>query len=324
MRILVAATRKGVVLFRGEGGKWELLRRTLGQARATSVIAREGVILVGTEDGVHRSEDIGETWTPATDGLDTPHIRWLSYHPEISDIEYAGTEPANIFVSKDGGGYWEKRPEVAEMREKFGWHLPYSPEAGAVRGFAIHGDRIYAAVEDGCVLVSDNQGDIWRLAEGSMGTPYHNPSPPYIHSDVHSIEVHPSSRELVYAPTGGGFFTSEDGGESWQAAYTHCYCRACWVHPGDPQFIVLGPADGVDRNGRVELTRDGGRTWESASRGLETPWPNSMVERFVFANDHLQAILNNGDVYTTTIDSMHWERILQEAQGVAAIAFLEA
>ena len=52
---------------------------------------------------------------------------------------------------------------------------------------------------------------------GSSGSPSLSASPePDIHPDVHSIEVHPSSPDLVYAPTGGGFFRSLDGGQTWK------------------------------------------------------------------------------------------------------------
>ena len=49
-----------------------------------------------------RSDDLGKTWHHASDGLQPQYVRWLAYHPDISDCEFAGTEPADIFVSRDG------------------------------------------------------------------------------------------------------------------------------------------------------------------------------------------------------------------------------
>jgi hypothetical protein len=132
------------------------------------VIAREGVILAGTEDGIFRSDDEGQTWAEASDGISARHIRWMAFHPNISDFEFAGTEPANIFVSRNGGELWRSCPEVAQLRDTYQWSLPYSPEAGCVRGFAFYGTRAYAAVEVGGVLVSDDKGETWQLAEGSQ------------------------------------------------------------------------------------------------------------------------------------------------------------
>ena len=120
---------------------------------------------------------------------------------------------------------------------------------------------------------------------------------PLIYPDVHSISVHARSADLVLAPTGGGFYRSTDGGETWALLYD-CYCRAVWVDPIDPQHMILGPADGVDRNGRIEMTTDGGRTWLPASAGLKVPWRNSMVERFTQVDDDLLAVLSNGELFS--------------------------
>ena len=103
--------------------------------------------------------------------------------------------------------------EVAHPRDGHHWFLPYSPEAGCVRGFAVHGERVYAAAEVGGVVRSDDGGQTWRLAHGSDGQPaFGEPRWPLVHPDVHSIEVHPSSPDLVLAATGGGLYRSQDGG----------------------------------------------------------------------------------------------------------------
>src|ERR1041385_1583535 len=239
MNKLVLATEQGLVTCEREGDGWVPSTRGLTDQHVTSVIAREGVILAGTEDGVFRSEDEGGTWEETSNGLTTRHIRWMAFHPQVSDFEFAGTEPANIFISHDGGESWRACHEVAQLRDQFKWSLPYSPEAGCVRGFAFHGSRVYAAVEVGGVLVSDDKGETWRLAEGSDGKPdLEGPPAPFVYPDVHSLEVHPSSPDLVYAPTGGDFYRSYDGGKTWVDLYD-CYCRAVWVDPFHPEHLIL-------------------------------------------------------------------------------------
>ncbi len=271
MNRLLLATQHGVVVCEGEGDGWREATRALTDRHVTSVIAREAVILAGTTDGVYRSDDAGWTWQEASQGLTSRHIRWMAYHPDVSDLEFAGTEPAGIFVSHDGGASWRACPEVAELRDRLHWSLPYSLEAGCVRGFAFFGTRGYAAVEVGGVLRSDDSGETWQLVEGSDGRPdLEGPPEPLIYPDVHSISVHAWSRDAVFAATGGGFYRSTDGGKQWALVYD-CYCRAAWVNPHDPQNILLGPASGVDRDGRIEATNDGGLTWVSASSGLQVP-----------------------------------------------------
>ena len=319
MNKLILATEQGLVIFEREGETWHEVARSLADQHVTSVIAREGVILAGTTDGVFRSGDQGQTWEAASNGLTARHVRWMAYHPDISDLEFAGTEPANIFVSHDGGESWRACDEVAQLREQYKWSLPYSPEAGCVRGFAFHGSRAYAAVEVGGALRSDDNGETWQLAQGSDGKPdLAGPPEPFIYPDIHSLEVHPSSPDLVYAPTGGGFYRSHDGGKTWKLLYD-CYCRAVWVDPLDPGHLILSPADGVDRNGRIEQSHDGGQTWSLASNGLKVPWRRGMVERFFQADDELFAILSNGQVLGASLAALEWQRILPERSDVNAI-----
>jgi photosystem II stability/assembly factor-like uncharacterized protein len=319
MNQLILATEKGIVFCECDDQGWRESSRELANQHVTSVIAREGVILAGTEHGIFRSNDEGRTWEEISNGLTVPHVRWMAFHPEISDFEVAGTEPANIFISRNGGDSWRACPEVAKLRDEYKWSLPYSPEAGCVRGFAFHGSHIYAAVEVGGVLVSKNRGETWQLVEGSDGKPnLEGPPEPFIYPDVHSVEVHPSSADLVYAPTGGGFYRSKDGGKTWRLLYD-CYCRAVWVDPQDSEHLILSPADGVDRNGRIEESRNGGDSWSLASNGLKVPWRRGMVERFFQTGDELFAVLSTGQLLTTSSTALEWHPILQTIDDVNAI-----
>jgi photosystem II stability/assembly factor-like uncharacterized protein len=249
-------------------------------------------------------------------------VRWLAYHPDVSDLEFVGTEPAGIFVSHDGAATWRGCPEVEALRDRYGWFLPYSPEAGCIRGFAFHGDRVYAAVEVGGVLRSDDCGETWRLAGGSTGEPTFNvPPAPLVFADVHWIETHPAAPDLVHAATAEGLYRSIDGGDTWSVSHEGSYCRAVWIDPADPEHIVLSPADSVTRkNGRIEESRDGGDSWDRASEGLDLPWPDRMVERFVRVGDQLLAITNDGRLYAASLPALCWDRILGETEGVQAVA----
>ena len=320
-KTLCLATASGVMISVDAGESWQAASYSFGGNAVTCIAAQAGIILAGTRGGVFRSTAAGISWEAPEVKPDIPHLRWLSYHPSQAGLAIAGTEPAGIFVSLDSGKTWRSCPEVIQLRQRQRWYLPYSPEAGCVRGLAFHGQRAYAAAEVGGVLVSDDFGENWRLAAGSRGDAEAFPQPSFIHSDVHSIEVHPSTWERVAAPTGGGFFTSLDGGASWTNHY-RCYCRAVWLDPDDPDHMILGPAGSVDRDGRIEVTWDGGRTWQDASAGLATPWRNHMVERFAQVDETLYAVLSNGELISTYLPEMTWITNLPAETGVHAITYL--
>lgn len=317
--LICLATAAGLVICRGSGGSWQVERRTLQDHQVTSVMAREGVILAGTTAGVFRSDDEGRTWREVNEGLTTRHVRWLAYHPGISDLEFAGTEPAGVFVSHDGAEHWQSRPEVAALRDEHRWMLPYSPEAGCVRGFAFCGERVYAAVEVGGVLRSDDGGETWGLAAGSDGDPdLGGPPAPLIYPDVHDLAVHPSDADLVFAATGGGFYRSDDGGATWTSVYD-CYVRALWLDPLDADHVLCGPADQVGAVGRIEESRDGGRTWRLASDGLEVPWRRTMPERMCQIGDELFTLLDDGRLLVAPLATLRWEYILADVKGINAV-----
>jgi photosystem II stability/assembly factor-like uncharacterized protein len=324
--ILYIATAIGLFIVTQTNGDWEIVRHTLKEKALTSIAVSEGVIIAGTTNGIWRSSDNGKSWHESNDRLSIRHVRWIASSSDAPMTFLMGTEPAGIFVSNDGGKKWSSKPEIGKLRDTNGWFLPYSPKAGCVRGFAVakpdnYRSRIYAAVEVGGVLISDDRGKTWNLAEGSDGNPDINRElATMIHPDVHSITVHRTSSDLVTAATGGGLYRSADGGRNWKNIY-RCYIRAIWVDPANAQHIIAGPADGVSRNGRIEESYDGGQTWHLASDGMmPAPWSRHMVERFVQLDNDLFAILSNGELWFNRLDGSSWHRILSEIHQIKAIA----
>lgn len=313
---LLLATSNCIAICEPRGESWRVVRRDLMGNYTTSVIAHGERVLVGTRNGIYRSDDSCDSWRAVNNGLTLQHVRWLAAYPDDPQRIFAGTEPAGIFLSLDGGNSWRGCPEVGELRAAQGWYLPYSPEAGCVRGFAFAGKRVYAAVEVGGMLVSDDYGETWDMSK--------EPASPggKIHPDVHSVGAFPGSARMVAAPTGGGFYFSEDGGETWENLYPGSYSRAFWWDENDADHVLLGSADWVNRNGRIEETRDRGSTWKPASTGLDLPWWTHMVERFSRLGKDLLVVLSNGETWINPLNSLTWHRILPEVLDVKAASAL--
>jgi photosystem II stability/assembly factor-like uncharacterized protein len=327
---IVAATARGLATLEQTAEGWFEAGRVLMRQDVTSVACSDRALLAGTLGGVHRSPDGGRTWWEANAGMGERHIRWLAFHPDDPNLAYAGVEPAAIFTSRDGGETWRESPEVALLRDRYRWDLPYSPEAGCVRGFAFNGRTAYAAVEVGGVLRSDDWGESWDLVPGSNpvggsgGTGNDR-----VHADVHSVAVHPLNSDHVYAATGGGLYVSTDGGARWDRLY-RAYCRAVWVDSGAPHHLILGPADSVDRGGRIERSMNRGEDWQPQMAGIEHgldatgSWPRSMVERFTAHAGNLFAVLSDGRLLTTEPApagaGSAWQVVIPELTDIRAIA----
>jgi photosystem II stability/assembly factor-like uncharacterized protein len=75
----------------------------------------------------------------------------------------------------------------------------------------------------------------------------------------------------------------------------------------------------ASKYGRIEESRDGGRSWQRLSEGLDLPWPDRMVERFARVGEHLVAVTNDGRLYATSLPAVRWTRVLTDVRGIAAV-----
>jgi photosystem II stability/assembly factor-like uncharacterized protein len=264
----------------------------------TALHASGDVLLAGTYgDGLWRSEDRGGTWERVDEGLSASTFRFV-------DAELAGTEPARVYRSTDGGRSWAELEGVARIPGNEDWFLPYSPRAGAARNAYVAGDRMLVAAEVAGLLRSEDGGVTW-VCEPVDGD-----------EDVHHVTGHPGEPDRVYVSLGtasltrkggqhGGIARSRDGGRTWEKVETD-YTRATIVPPTRPDLLLAGPAPRVGRDGRIVVSSDEGDTWEPAGHGVDVPMPD-MVELFVAAPDGtIWAICSRGRLLHAVPDDWSW------------------
>lgn len=292
--------------------------------------AGEPVVLAGTYgNGLFRSDDGGEHWHPANEGLTAPAFRTITPDPFDDEAILCGTEPGRIFRSRDGGASWRELDGIRSLAGYEDWYLPYSPRAGAVRNIYAPpgGTRLLASVEVGGLLDSPDEGETWTC--GKVLTD----------SDIHHITGHPNDSDLLFvslgwaplknevrpedAPPLGGVARSRDGGRTWVKFYSD-YTRATIIPPARPDLLLAGPAQKVGELGRIEVSADQGDTWQPAASGLEDPMPD-MVELFHAAPDEsIWAVTSHGRLLRAEPGAWHWRSLLPEDANVAvrSVAFV--
>ncbi len=134
----------------------------------------KGVVLLGADvAGFHRSEDYGDTWALANDGLSTlPQLR-------IASIAFSKTQPNRVYaacgsqfggggflISRDGGKRWEVRSRTPQFSGGNNTRVPGLPrEHPRSTGNLVALDEtngvIYAATFRNGVMRSADEGKTW-------------------------------------------------------------------------------------------------------------------------------------------------------------------
>ena len=222
--------------------------------------------------GVWRSEDQGRTWQQMTGPLDGHIIRSLAVSPRDPELLYAGTQPAALHVSRDGGANWEELTEFRVLGVREGWK---DAGTGAARVDTVVADphdgrRLYVGVEIGGAYRSDDGGATWTgVNEG-------------LYDDIHYLMADPLDSSRVYAATGGGFHISRDRGRRWvphpgELGQAYCTRLDSEFERGARDIVLLlavaaGPpatweGSRGDAKARLMVSRDSGKTWEAFKTG---------------------------------------------------------
>ena len=237
----------------------------------TQASSNPDILVAGTNRGLYRSTDAGDSWTllptAATPGL--VNVESLAIDPRTTDVIYAGTWYLP-YKSTDGGRTWKSiKTGMIDDSDVFAIDIdPRDP------------DHVIASACSG-IYDSRNRGEQWRKVQGI----------PSQSRRTRAIMQHPSASGLVFAGTTEGFWRSTKGGAdgSWMLTTSkQIEINSIAVHPKNAQTIYIGT-----NNYGVMVSRDSGKTFLPSNGGYSGRFAN-----FILADRE-----KPGRVYATTINT---------------------
>jgi photosystem II stability/assembly factor-like uncharacterized protein len=269
-------------------------------------------VFAGADDGIYKSRDGGRNFERLPSPMDAMQVWKIALDPSDPDIIFAGTRPAALFRSQDGGRSWQKL--AAEIAEE-------CPNVRVPRVTALTVDPsdhriVWAGIEVDGVRRSRDGGDSWTRIAGGLDDP-----------DIHDIAVSVNGGRTVLTSTPREIFASSDAGETWQGcgvgkAFRLPYCRGLALRTDDAKTLFVATGDGAaGSTGAIQRSQDGGHSWEALNLPVV---PNSPIWAFathpadpgrILACSHYGEIFasaNGGDAWTklprefTEIRSLVW------------------
>lgn len=281
---LVVATAGGVYRSPDRGANWLISSTDMSAAKLHSfVLRRDGLLFGAASDALYWSRDNGASWSRSPDVLPSGASNLLKSSKDGLTWYAAGIN--GVYVSADNGKSWVSRSNMGG--------------SGFVTALAVAPDgSVYAGLSDGGIWRSADQGKTWSKGNGDLivsyvtcllvtakGTVFAGSSTNGLYRSVdngltwQAVSQGDASPEVVSLGQAGNgnvlvgkrallsgaasVLVSNDEGKSWTSVEKGFVAL--------PVSAMSETADGTLYAGTpdgVYLSRNGGKTWESASQGI--------------------------------------------------------
>jgi photosystem II stability/assembly factor-like uncharacterized protein len=332
-----AGSRSGIFRRVGDGA-WQPLTRGLPEPTQVMAITvhpeRPQTIYIGTQDGPFRSTDGGDRWERLDFSESGLQVWSILVHPRDGRRLYAGTSPLGVFRSDDGGDSWRRLPRAVQPERV---KMPFACRVWRRAANPARPDTLWAAVEVGGVMRSDDGGETWADCSADL---VKLAELPHLKSrivsdteiegmlDVHALGVSAAEPATVFLALRMGLFRSSDGGRSWQDMEVGrfsplTYGRDIRVSPHDPRtlFACLSPA-ARSQDGSMYRSGDLGQTWSRFDHGVKAESTMMGLALHPRDPDRAYCVSRTGQVFGTEDGGRGWreDRLPEGVLDVYAIA----
>jgi photosystem II stability/assembly factor-like uncharacterized protein len=309
---------------------------------------------------VYRSEDSGRTWqevsappafraaAPGEAARSVERVFWLTpAHAHEPGVWYAGTSPAGLFRSEDGGRRWagvagfNDHPMIAR----------WAPGSGTPDGELLHSilvdprdpKHLYLGISIGGVFESVDGGRDWApLNEGVDADFLPDAAVAYGH-DPHCLAMHPLQPDRLYQQNHCGIYRLDRPARRWQRIGRRMPRTVgdigfpIVLHPRDPDTAWVMPMDGTKAWPRTSVagkpavyeTRDAGQSWRRRDRGLPraAAW-YTVLRQAMCSDQHARVGLyfgtTSGEIWASSNGAENWHCVAQRLPEIYSLTVATA
>lgn len=268
-------------------------------------------------------------WALAPGGAGQPGVVWC------------GTLPGGLFWSEDGGDSWELNRPLWDDPRREEWFGGGAEQPG-IHSICVDprdARHVTIGVSCGGVWSTRDGGRSWELGGKGMRAEFMPPERQFDPGiqDAHLVVQCRANPDVLWVQHHNGIFRSNDAGASFTEitdVKPSAFGFAVAVHPDDPDTAWFVPAVKDEKrypmDGRVVVnrTRDGGRSFETLTRGLPQEHAYDLVFRHALDVDETGERLafgsTTGSLWISEDGGDSWRTLSSNLPPIYAVRFEKA